>query len=248
MSREAKFNRRTFVKLCASAVAMVTASPSLLAQTSGTLRRYQRVKLVDTWDRPITVAALQEGENYLFHYPYITTPCFLLNLGRPTAPQAVLRTEDGQTYRWRGGVGPERSVVAFSAICAHRMTHPARAVSFINYRHKAVRFKDKEKKLAERSQIIYCCSEKSVYDPTEGAKVLGGPAPQPLAAILLEYDDKDDTLYAAGTYGGALFDKFLKEFSFRLQLEYLTTNVRKEVTSAATVIPLAEYCQTQVLC
>lgn len=248
MSRDPRFNRRSFVKLCASAIAMVTASPSILAQKNAMLHRYRRVKLVDTFDRPIKVAALKEGENYLFHYPYVSTPCFLLNLGKATAKETVLHTEDGATYRWRGGVGPKRSVVAFSAICAHKMTHPARSVSFINYRHKNVRFMDSRKKLTERSQVIYCCSEKSVYDPAEGARVLGGPAPQPLAAILLEYDDENDALYAAGAYGGDLFEKFLTEFSFRLQLEYRTTNIRDEVTRSATVMPLGDYCQTQVLC
>ena len=248
MSKDSRFNRRSFVKLCASAIALVTASPSVLAQKDRVLRRYQRVQLVDAWDRPITVADLKEGENYLFHYPYITTPCFLLNLGKPTASETTLTTEDGRSYRWQGGVGPKRSVVAFSAICAHRMTYPARAVSFINYRHRKVRFTDKGKHKAERSQIIYCCSEKSVYDPSDGARVLGGPAPQPLAAVELEYDKQDGILYATGTYGGDLFDKFFKVFGFRLQLEFRTPHIRDEVTRTARVMPLAEYCQTQVLC
>ncbi|MFQ6023092.1 MAG: hypothetical protein ACE5NW_10250 [Acidiferrobacterales bacterium] len=220
----------------------------MLAQKDRTLHRYNRVKLVDTQDRPITIANLKVGESYLFLYPYITTPCFLINLGNATVRQATLETEDGATYQWRGGVGPQRSVVAFSAICAHMMTHPTRVVNFINYRHKAARFKNKDKRLTERSKIIYCCSEKSVYDPTNGARVMGGPAPQPLAAILLEYDDDDGALYAAGTYGGDMFDKFFEEFKVRLELEYLTTDIRREVVNTAMVMPVDEYCDTQVLC
>lgn len=248
MSRLPRFTRRSFVKLCASAIAMVGANPNLLAQTGRGLRRFHRVKLVDGWDRPIKIANLKVGENYLFLYPYITTPCFLIDLGKPTAREVALATKQGDTYHWRGGVGPQRSVVAFSAICAHLMTHPTRVVNFINYRHKTAGFLDKDKKEAKRSQIIYCCSEKSVYDPREGARVIGGPAPQPLAAILLEYDDKDDTLYAAGTYGGDMFDRFFKEFRVRLELEYLTTDIQRKVTATATVIPVAEYCKTQVFC
>ncbi|MFQ5993867.1 MAG: hypothetical protein ACE5K1_02135 [Acidiferrobacterales bacterium] len=242
-----KFNRRSFVKLCASAVALITANPNVLARSDGALRHYRRARIVDDWDRPLVIADLKEGESYIFHYPYISTPCFLLNLGKPTAAGTTLKTKDGDSYRWQGGVGPNRSVVAFSAICAHRMTHPARSVSFINYRHKNVDFLDKDENKAERSRIIYCCSEKSVYDPTQGARVLGGPAPQPLAAISLEYDDKNGLLYATGTYGGDMFDKFFKEFGFRLRLEHKTTDVREEVT-AARVYTLAEYCETQVLC
>ena len=247
MSGDTRFNRRSFVKLCASAVAMITASPRLLAQQDGTVRRYQRANLVDAQNIPIRLADLQEGESYLFHYPYISTPCFLLNLGRPTAQRALLETKNGRSYLWQGGVGPKRAVVAFSAICAHQMTHPARAVSFINYRHQRVNFKDKDKNETKRASVIYCCSEKSVYDPAEGARVLGGPAPQPLAAVLLEHNQADDRLAAVGIYGGEMFDKFFEEFTFRLQLEHQVTDVRRQ-SATAQVVKLSEYCATQVLC
>ena len=49
--------------------------------------------------------------------------------------------------------------------------------------------------------MIHCCSEHSEYDPATGARVLGGPAPQPLSAILLEHDKSNDYLYAVGTLG-----------------------------------------------
>lgn len=248
MARDPRISRRSFVKLCASAIAMVGANPNLLAQTDGEFHRHYRVRLADPEGRPVAPADLKVGENYLFHYPYIVTPCFLLNLGRPTEQHTLLKTEDGKSYRWQGGVGPERSIVAFSAICAHKMSHPARTVSFINYRHKAVHFRNEDETLTQRPQVIYCCSEKSVYDPLQGARVLGGPARQPLAAILLEYDERDGSLYAAGTYGGEMFDSFFKKFSHRLTLEFGTTNIRQEVAHIATVVPLARYCETQVLC
>lgn len=248
MSREPKISRRSFVKLCASAIAVVGANPNCLALADGEFHRYQRVRLVNAEGHAVTPAELKVGENYLFHYPYIVTPCFLLNLGRPTEPQATLETEDGKRYRWHGGVGPERAIVAFSAICAHKMSHPARSVSFINYRHNVARFRNKDEAVTQRSQVIYCCSEKSVYDPMQGARVLGGPAPQPLAAILLEHDEQDGTLYAAGTSGGEMFDSFFKKFSHRLALEFGTTNIHQEVAHVSTVMPLARYCETQVLC
>ncbi len=248
MSRDPEFGRRSFVKLCASAVAMIGANPKLLAQSNGEFHRYQRVRLVNTDGRPVTPSHLKVGENYLFHYPYIATPCFLLNLGRPTERDTLLQTEKGKSYRWRGGVGPKRSVVAFSAICAHKMSYPADEVSFINYRHHSVNFRNKDEAIVQRSQVIYCCSEKSVYDPLQGARVLGGPAPQPLAAILLEYDERDGSLYAAGIYGGEMLEQFFEKFSFRLSLEFKTANIREEVTRTTTVMPLTQYCRTQVLC
>ncbi len=248
MSRDPEFGRRSFVKLCASAVAMIGANPKLLAQPDAEFHRHQRARLMDVEGRPVTPSRLKVGENYLFHYPYIATPCFLLNLGRPTERDTLLQTEKGKSYRWQGGVGPQRSIVAFSAICAHKMSYPAGEVSFINYRHQAVSFRNKDETIIKRSQVIYCCSEKSVYDPLQGARVLGGPAPQPLAAILLEYEERDESLYAAGIYGGEMLDLFFEKFSFRLSLEFKTANIREQVAHTATVMPLAQYCRTQVLC
>ena len=190
--------RRGFVKLCATAAAVVGANPDLLAQPGGQIKKYERVLLVDAEGAPIKADALEVGKSYVFDYPYTTTPCFLLNLGKPTARDTSLTTEAGTRYVWEGGCGPQRSIVAFCAICAHKMTHPAKAVSFINYRHETVSFEDASEQPAQRSQVIYCCSEKSVYDPADGARVLGGPAPQPLAAIALEHDEGNGYIYAIG--------------------------------------------------
>lgn len=248
MSSDSGTSRRGFVRLCASAVALVGAIPSLLARTGNTLHRYPRARLVDAHNHPVIADRLRVGENYLFHYPYVSTPCFLIDVGVPLETGATLHTENGEAYRWPGGVGPNRSIVAFSAICAHRMSHPAPEVSFINYRHKTVAFRNGAEERTERSQVIYCCSEKSVYDPLQGARVLGGPARQPLAAILLEQDATDGTLSAAGTCGGEMFERFFNEFGFRLSLEYRTQDIRALVSESTTVLPLAEFCQNQILC
>lgn len=246
MSADSKFTRRRFVQMCASAAALVGANPALLAQNQGPVHRYQRVKLVDERERPIMAAGLQVGENYLFYYPYVSTPCFLLNLGRPTR-NTSLETEDGHAYRWEGGIGPQRAVVAFSAICAHKLSHPAREVSFINYRHTPATFQNADNESVQQGQVIYCCSEKSVYDPVNGARVLGGPAKQPLTAIALEQDDSG-ALFATGTIGGELFDRFFERFSSRLSLEFRTSDVRKPVAETTTVVRLTDYCRAQILC
>lgn len=239
--------RRGFMRLCTTAVALAAASPGLFAQSdTAPSRRYQRVKLVDDREGVIAAKTLQVGETYLFYYPYVTTPCFLINLGKPVK-DATLQTEDGRRYRSGTGLGPQRSIVAFSAICAHKMSHPAREVSFINYRHQPATFQDASEKTAQRGQVIYCCSEKSVYDPAEGAKVLGGPAKQPLTTIVLEQDSAG-ALYATGTVGGEMYDKFFQQFSSRLSLEFRTTDVRRLVANKTTVMPLTAYCRNQVLC
>lgn len=240
--------RRGFVKICASTALSVSACPSLLANQQSTIHHYNRVKLVNSRGDAVTPGSLDKGKCYVFNYPYVTTPCFLLDLGKPANGAERLKTEAGHEYQWKGGVGPNRSIVSFCAICAHKMTHPSKAVSFINYRHENVSFKDKKKRTVRRPGVIYCCSEKSVYDPARGARVLGGPAPQPLAAIELEYDERAGAIYASGTYGGELYEKFFDTFAFRLALEYETSDIQQKVSETTMVTSIDEYSATQMLC
>ena len=53
----------------------------------------------------------------------------------------------------------------------------------------------------------------------QGAKVLHGPAEQPLCAVLLEHDAKADTLTAYATLGGELFDDFFRDGGEDLEVE-----------------------------
>ena len=137
-----KITRRGFAKLCVSALPLWGKTSSLIAKERTIARHYTRVKLVNAVGQPIHSKDLAIGETYIFHYPYVTTPCFVINLGQRTVRDVELSTEDGVRYHWRGGVGRDGSVVAYSAICAHMLTHPVRDVSFINYRHKPVTFKN----------------------------------------------------------------------------------------------------------
>ena len=241
--------RREFVKICASTVAGVSTSPDLLAEGNREMRSYNRVALVDPDSKsPITLSSLQVGVTYLFHYPFITTPCFLINLGQSIPGGKTMKDRNGGTYRWPGGVGPEQSFVAFSAICAHRMSHPAPSVSFINYRHGEAKFRNHREQVVSDRGVIYCCSEKSVYDPAEGGRVLGGPAPQPLATIILDYDDAKDALYATGTLGGEMFNQYFSSFGQRLVLDHGLADIRKAATENADLLVLEEYCQNIIQC
>lgn len=247
MSGKNDLPRRDFMKLCVTAMAAGTSNVSF-AIPDGVHKSYARSRLVDATGAPLRAQDLDAGENYIFHYPFLATPCFLLDLDEPVNNHPELHTEDGRTYQWQGGVGPKNSIVAFSAICAHKMTHPAKSVSFINYRHERVTFQNKNSQSQENNKVIFCCSERSVYDVRNGARVLGGPAKQPLAAIVLEYDPAQDALYATGTYGGEMFEKFFAKFTNRLQLEYLTTDVDQKIGDKTKVVPLEDYCKTQILC
>jgi Rieske Fe-S protein len=243
------FERRGFVTLCASTVMAVTASPGILARSAGTGRDYQPALLIDTERRQaIRASSLTPGETYLFHYPYRTTPCFLVDLGEPVQGETWLETERGRSYRWSGGAGPGSSLVAFSAICAHKLSHPARSVSFIDYRHGPVTFVGPDEELVRREKVIVCCSEGSVYDPATGARVLGGPAPEPLSAISLEYDAVEDTLYATGTLGSELFEEYFAVFGHRLALDYETADLREPVREATEVMNLEAFSARRIRC
>jgi arsenite oxidase small subunit len=232
--------RRDFMKVCAAAAAL-HAQPAAAAKNMKP-RFYARVQLVDEHRKPIKAADLVPGENYIFHYPYQSTPSFLLDLGQPTVKNVRLATENGGSYLWPGGVGAKQAIVGYSAICAHRMTYPTRQISFISYRDQATASK------ISRPNTIHCCSEHSEYDPSSGGKVLGGPAPQPLSAILLEHDRASDSLYAFGTLGGEMFNDFFAKFEFRLALDYGAKQVRQRVAAQTVVTRLDDFCKQQVRC
>ena len=225
--------------MLACAVSAVAASlPAMSANAEP--RYYARSRLLGPDGKPLKASALPANRNFIFHYPYAGTPCFLLNLGRPTRASAVLKTAEAQTYQWPGGIGAGHSIVAYSAICAHRLTYPTREISFISYR-------DEKSAGSSFAHVIHCCSEHSQYDPAEGAKVVAGPAPQPLAAILLDYDPASDGVYAVGTLGGELFNEFFSKYEFRLAMEY-GGHARAAVKDSCMVSELEHYCRQQVKC
>lgn len=205
-------------------------------------RFYTRSRLHDDAREPLRASRLAIGRNYIFHYPFEGTPCFLLNLGQPTGNKVALRTENGSTYEWPGGVGAQRGIVAYSAICSHRLTYPTRQISFISYRDRTTASP------ISRPNTIHCCSEHSQYDPSAGARVLNGPAPQPLSAILLEHEPASDSLYALGTLGGEVFNAFFAKYELRLELDYGSGRARQRVGSETLVTELTAFCKQQVRC
>ena len=229
--------RRDFLKICAAGAATAGA-PALAADARPQL--YSRTLLLDGKGAPLRASRVPVERNLIFHYPFAATPCFLLNLGRPAKAATTLKTGDNRPYEWKGGVGTGRSIVAYSAICAHKLTYPTRDISFISYRS--------EKSARNRvGNVIHCCSEHSQYDPAEGGRVVAGPAPQPLAAILLEHDSSTDQIYAVGTLGGEMFNEFFEKYAFRLEME-LGGAGKQSVGKATKVEELENYCKQQVKC
>ncbi len=233
-------DRRTFIESCSASAACLSAGAALPVWAADAKpKSYARAVLANEFGDPLKASALKAQTNYVFHYPFEATPVFLLNLGQPALPnQLATKTKDA--YAWPGGVGPQRSVVAFSAICAHQLVYPTPQVSFISFR------KAKSAK-GLQDNLIHCCADHSQYDPAKGAQVLGGPATQPLCAVLLEHDPKTDTLTAYATLGGELFDDFFKKYEMKLSLD-VGPKAKQPVAGKATVRELEKFCKNSVQC
>ncbi|WBY01776.1 (2Fe-2S)-binding protein [Ramlibacter tataouinensis] len=234
-------DRRSFIESCAARVGSLSVAslPAAAWAEDAQPREYAKALLVDEQRRPFKASSLQPQTNYVFHYPYEATPVFLLDLGKAAEP-AALSTKGSERYAWPGGVGPRRSIVAFSAICAHRLVYPTREVSFISFR------KTRATK-GVRDQLIHCCSENSQYDPAQGARVLSGPAEQPLCAVLLSHDPRTDTLTAWGTLGGELFSEFFRKYEMRLSLE-MGARAVNPVADQSVVSELSHFCRNTIQC
>lgn len=229
--------RREFIRICAAGIAAGVAPADASASTA---HFYPRTRLVDPRGVPLRASSVPAQKNLVFNFPFSTTPCFLLNLGSPAKRAVTLKTANNETYEWKGGVGAAGSIVAYSAICAHQLAYPTREISFISYRAEA-------SARNKHARVIHCCAEHSQYDPAEGARVVAGPAPQPLAAILLEHDPNSDALFAMGTLGGEMFNQFFAKYGFKLAMEH-GDSVRKAVSGSTVVEELDSYCRQQVRC
>jgi arsenite oxidase small subunit len=233
-------DRRSFIESCTAGAACISASAALpVFAADAKPHAYTRALLVDERGDPQKASRLKPLTNYVFHYPFEATPVFLLDLGKPALPQA-LSTRDHDTYAWPGGVGPRQSVVAYSAICAHRLVYPTRDVSFISFRKTRA-------KRGVQDELIHCCAENSQYDPARGAQVLAGPAPQPLCAVLLSHDPKTDTLTAYATLGGELFDDFFTKYAAKLSLE-VGPKARNASGQQVVVRELEKFCRNPIQC
>ena len=221
--------RRVFLTTCSTSLAAVASQwlatqPcfAAAAEAENRIQRYASSILTDEHGQPVRAASLKPLVNYLFHYPFVATPCLLLNLGRDV-----------------GGVGSRKAIVAYSAICSHKLAYPAKEVSFIRFQAKA-----STRSEAER---IHCCADHSVYDPAASAKVVAGPAPSPLAAIKLLHNEQDDTLRAVGTSGVEQFDAFFAKYDFKLGMEF-GGKARNRVTNRTRLQELTQFCRNVAQC
>jgi Rieske Fe-S protein len=229
--------RRQCLAQAACVAGLWVAQGGVRAAPGSTARRHDRALLVDAFGDPIRARRLAPGQAQVFTYPYRSTPAFLIALDASVG-RTALKTEAGQPYEAPAGVGPDGTIVAYCAICPHKLMYPTRQISFIGLRNGGG---------GEPARVIHCCGDQSRYDPIHGARVIGGPAPQPLAAVLLEWDARTDQLHAVGTAGGEVFDAFFERYAFKLEMDHGPT-ARQPVGATSVTLPASAYSRQWQSC
>lgn len=219
---ELDFGRRRFMGGAAAALAAAGGGldPAAAAEP------FPATLLVDDAGVPVKAGELLLEETYVFLYPHVSTPCLLVRL-----PQAAAAGSPAQGESWPGGVGNDRAVVAYLAVCAHAFSYNSRQTSFLAYRPLD----------GMAPGVIRCCAHGSVYAAGAGARVLDGPAPTPLTAVRLQHDAVSDQLRAVGLSGVGLVDAFFQAFRADLNAEYGRGAYRAPIGERTTLMRLSAY-------
>lgn len=224
-------DRRRFVKICGGSAAMLAAG--LRTARAQPYVDFPKVRLTDAAGVPLKAAALKTEEAYVFHFPYRSFPCFLINLGKPAGAAREMSSEAG-SYQWPGAVGKDGNIVAYSAVCTHELSYPSKEGS-------EIRYSATPSPLAEKPGMIICCAHDSVFDPAAGAPRLHGEARDPLLPVRLEYDAAQDALYATGLAGVELVERFFRNYRRELIAEYGAGVYKEPIGASSPAVILSEY-------
>lgn len=147
---------------------------------------------------------------WLFYYPLTNDPNFLLNLGDSSGnplnikPVQVSIPATGKTFQSPGGVGPDNSIVSYSAICQHLGCVPP----IIHYYTPGSSIPGQpENSGANNPGYIHCNCHGSTYDPLKGAAVVHGPTARPLPNTVLNYDSTTGELFVVSMVGPTIYGK-----------------------------------------
>jgi arsenite oxidase small subunit len=175
--------RRTFIKIA------VTASALLAAGGIGAIgKSIVNPGLATGISAPTTfprvkvtnLTSLVVNLPVTFFYPLDDEPNIIVKLGQKVPD----------------GIGPDGDIIAFSQICQHLGCtygfQPKGATPSCNSSYVTDR------------PVGYCCCHGSVYDFTNDAKVISGPAPRPLPRVVMEVDSSGD-IYATGMTAPTIF-------------------------------------------
>lgn len=156
-SNEERISRRKLLKTagCAGAAALVISGFANKADAANGI--YPQVKVANIRD-------LRAGRSVKFDYPLIGRKNIIMDMGCTV----------------EGGVGTNKSIVAYSMFCSHLGCGV-----------------DMD---WEKGNMICECHQ-SVYDPKRSGRVVEGPAPGSLPMVALNVDSSTGDIYAAGVAG-----------------------------------------------
>lgn len=146
---------------------------------------YPKVQLLYDDGSPVLASSYRYPSSstalIIFDYPLDNEPNLLLNL--PSAAP--------------GGVGPNQTLVAFSAVCQHLGCTPP----FISYYPPGACGS-----FNGGAAFIHCVCHGSTYNPSVmapggGASIITGPAQSPLPQVTLQWDETTDEVFAVGSIG-----------------------------------------------
>ncbi|MDR5897824.1 arsenate reductase (azurin) small subunit [Halomonas vilamensis] len=161
-----RLSRRNFLKLTGSgaAVGTLSLSPMARAQQSQNGATAGSTTLPYPREAVAKLGDVAVNEPVYFNYPDSRSPCIMIRKGREV----------------KGGVGPDKDVVAYSTQCTH-MGCP------VGY--------DKEE------ETFKCPCHYSIFDPDNAGQMVIGHATESLPQIILEYDEAEDALLAVSVDG-----------------------------------------------
>lgn len=157
----------------AAALSKTIATPGEAQAGAPLVTSFPNVQIQDEeTGQLLTLSALQDNSPHTFNYPLDNEPNIIVKLG--------FAVEDG--------VGPDSDIVAFSDICQHLGCNP----EFLAAGQSAPK-----NNFTAKGPVMFCHCHGSVYDLTEDAKVIGGPAPYPVPRVILDIDSSGN-IHATG--------------------------------------------------
>lgn len=182
--------------------AIPPAIEEIIPPISG-LKSFPTLKLLGPDGQPLKASSIPPQTPYLFvfDYPLANEPNMLINLGESVPPTTVVVPQTGATYEFPGGVGPNKSIVAYSGICQHLGCQ----TPLISFYPNLPTCQPAITANGPLKGVIHCLCHGSTYDPYKGGAVITGPTVRPLPYVLLKYDPSTDELYAVKMYGPVIY-------------------------------------------
>jgi arsenite oxidase small subunit len=185
-------NRRAFLKATvvasaalavggAAALSKTVATPGEAQAGATTATTFPRVQVRDISSGLLaTLNNLVTNSPLSFYYPLDNEPNIIVKLGVAVP----------------NGVGPDSDIIAYSDVCQHLGCNPG----FL----AAGQSPPCNSKYSANGPEMYCCCHGSVYDLTDDAKVVSGPAPYPVPRVILEVDSSGN-IFATGMAGPTIY-------------------------------------------